>query len=125
VGKAVGVEINESRIKVIAVESTAKRTRILGYHEESIPSDPAHPWDIQAVESLKKAFAVSKISKGKVVASIDSGEAILRDVTLPFKEEEKIRKTIHGELESLIHNHTIEELVVDYFKTGETEKGTV
>lgn len=124
-GKAVGVELNESRVKVIAVEANSKRTRILAYHEEAIPVDPAKTWDVLAVESLKKAFTASKISRGKVVASIDSGDAILRDVSLPFKEEDKIRKTIHAELESLIHNYTIEDLVVDYFKTGETDKGTV
>lgn len=123
--KAVGVEINESRVKVVAVESTAKQTKILSYHEEYIPTDPQQTWDQHALDALKKAFTVSKVSKGRVVASIDSGDAVLRDVTLPFKEDDKIRKTVHGELESLIHNFTIEDLVVDYFKTGETDKGTV
>lgn len=123
--KAVGVEINESRVKVCSVESTSKHTKILAYHEEVIPTDPQQTWEQHALDSLKKAFSVSKLSKGRVVASIDSGDAILRDVSLPFKDDDKIRKTVHGELESLIHNFTIEDLVVDYFKTGETDKGTV
>lgn len=123
--KAVGLEINESRVKLITVESTSKATKILSYHEESIAVDPARTWDEMAKESLARAFASSKASKGRVVASIDSGDAILRDVTMPFKEDDKIRKTIHAEVESLVHNFTIEDLVVDYFKTGETEKGTV
>ncbi|GEM_PF-1980582 len=124
-GRAVGVEINDSRVKIITVESTAKRTRILSYHEEGIPVDPAKNWDDLAQEALKQAFATSRASKGRVVASIDSGDALLRDVTLPFKEDDKIRKTIHAEVESLVHNYTIEDLIVDYFKTGETEKGSV
>ncbi len=123
--KAVGIEINESRVKLLSAESGGKKPKILRYHEEAIPVDPACPWEEGAAEALRIAFTKSKSSKARVVVSIDSGEAVLREVSLPFREDDKIRRTIHAEMESLIHNHSIEDLVIDYFKTDETEKGSV
>jgi Tfp pilus assembly PilM family ATPase len=123
--KAVGIEINESRVKLLSVEAGGKKVKILRYHEETIPVDPARPWEEGAAEALRIAFTKSKSSKARVVVSIDSGEAVLREVSLPFREDDKIRRTIHAEMESLIHNHSIEDLVIDYFKTDETEKGSV
>jgi Tfp pilus assembly PilM family ATPase len=58
------------------------------------------------------------------VAAIDSGDALLREVTLPFKGDDQIRKTVRFEMESLIHNYSIEQLVVSHYKTGETDKGS-
>ncbi len=123
--KAVGIEINESRVKLLSVDAGGKRPKILQFHEVEIPVDPARSWEEGAVDAMKTAFTKTKSSKAKVVVSIDSGEAVLREVSLPFREDDKIRRTIHAEMESLIHNHAIEDLVVDYFKIDETEKGSV
>jgi len=123
--KAVGVEINESRVKLLSVDAGGKRPKILQFHEVEIPVDPARSWEEGAADALKTAFVKTKSSKAKVVVSIDSGEAVLREVSLPFREDDKIRRTIHSEMESLIHNHAIEDLVVDYFKIDEHEKGSV
>jgi Tfp pilus assembly PilM family ATPase len=59
-----------------------------------------------------------------MAACLDAGEAILREVSLPFKNEDQIRKTIRFELESQIHNYSIEQLVVAHYATGRTDKAT-
>ncbi len=120
--RAVGIELSESAVKVLAVEPAGKRVRIVDFHEVPIAADPARPWDVRATEALR---AAAPYCRGRLVACLDSGDAILREVSLPFKGEEQIRKTVRFEMESLIHNYTIEDLIVSWYKTGETEKGAL
>jgi Tfp pilus assembly PilM family ATPase len=123
--RAVGVEITEASVRLLSYEQGGDRGKILQFHQTAIPAEADVPWEDRAAKALKEAFAVSKAPRSRVVAAVDSGHAILREVTLPFKGEDQIRKTVRFELESLIHNHAIDELVVSYYKTGETDKGTL
>lgn len=123
--RAVGVEITEASVRLLSYEQAGKAGKILGFHQTPIEADAEIPWEDRAARALKEAFAASKAPKSRVVAAVDSGHAILRELTLPFKNEDQIRKTVRFELESLIHNHSIDDLVVAYYKTGETDKGTL
>jgi len=124
-GRAVGIELTESSARILSLEQNGKTTRILRFHEAPIPHDPALPWETRAATALKQGLADSKIPRGRVICALDSGDAILREVSLPFKGDEQIRKTVRFEMESLIHNYTIEQLVVAHYKTDETDKGSV
>ena len=124
-GRAVGIELTESSARILSLEQNGKKSRILQFHEAPIPHDPAVPWETRAAAALKQGLADGKIPRGRVVCALDSGDAILREVSLPFKGDEQIRKTVRFEMESLIHNYTIEQLVVAHYKTGETDKGSL
>ena len=122
--RSVGVELTPAHVRILALEHAGKVSKILQFHETPIPGGET-PWEERAVEALKEACEVSKIPKGRIVAALDSGDAILREVSLPFKGDDQIRKTVRFEMESLIHNYTIEQLVVASYKTGETDKGSL
>ncbi len=122
--RCVGVELDGSSVRVLALEISGKRPQILQSVETPVPEDE-RPWEERTAEALREAFASGKIPKGPVAASIESGEAILRDVSIPFKTEDQIRRTARYEIESQIHNYTIEQLVVAHYKTAETEKGSL
>ncbi|HLF94388.1 MAG TPA: hypothetical protein VJB14_13075 [Planctomycetota bacterium] len=124
-GRAVGIELTESSARILSLEQNGKKSRILQFHEAPIPHDPAVPWEARAAAALKQGLSDAKIPRGRVVCALDSGDAILREVSLPFKGDEQIRKTVRFEMESLIHNYTIEQLVVAHYKTGETDKGSL
>jgi Tfp pilus assembly PilM family ATPase len=121
--RAVGVEVREASVRLAWVDAGGKRPRLLAFHETPFPAEPGKPWEARASEALRAAFTASGAPRGRVVACLDSGDAILREVSLPFKTDEQIRKTVRFEMESLIHNYTIEQLVVAHYRTGETEKG--
>jgi Tfp pilus assembly PilM family ATPase len=122
--RAVGIDLTESSVRLVWLDPNSKRGTLLAYHEAPVPPGAEVPWEERAAAALKAAFAESKIPRGRAVAALDSGDAILREVSLPFKNDEQIRKTVRFEMESLIHNYTIEQLVVSHFKTGETDKGS-
>jgi Tfp pilus assembly PilM family ATPase len=123
--RSVGVELTDSSVRLLWLDQGGKKSRVLQFHEAPIPAEGDAPWEARASGALREAFAASKIPRVNVVASIDSGEAILREISLPFKGDEQIRKTVRFEMESQIHNYTIEQLVVAHYKTGESEKGSL
>ena len=123
--RSVGIELTDSSVKLLWLEQSGKKSKVLQFHEAPIPPDGDDSWEARASRALREAFARSKIPRGHAVASIDSGEAILREISLPFKGDDQIRKTVRFEMESQIHNYTIEQLVVSHYKTGESEKGSL
>lgn len=122
--RSVGIELTPAHVRILSLELAGKASKILQFHEAPIPAGET-PWEDRAVEALREAFAASKAPKGRIIAALDSGDAILREVSLPFKGDDQIRKTVRFEMESLIHNYTIEQLVVSSYKTGETDKGSL
>ncbi|HXX93881.1 MAG TPA: hypothetical protein VEN81_09620, partial [Planctomycetota bacterium] len=124
-GRSVGIELTESAARVLCLDLDGKQARIAQFHEAAIPADPSLPWEARAAATLKQAILDARTPRGRVVCSVDSGDAILRELTLPFRNEDQLRKTVRFEMESLIHNYTIEQLIVSHYKTGETDKGTL
>ncbi len=122
--RSVGVELTPTHARILTLEMAGKTAKILHFHQAPI-ADGETPWEERAAAALKAALAEAKGAKGRLVASLDSGDAILREVSLPFKGDDQVRKTIRFEMESLIHNYTIEQLIVSHYKTGETDKGTL
>ena len=122
--RSVGIELTPAHARILSLEQAGKTTSILQFYEAPIlPGET--PWEDRAVAAIKEACNVTKISKNRVVAAAESGDAILREVSLPFKGEDQIRKTVRFEMESLIHNYTIEQLIVSHYKTGETDKASL
>lgn len=122
--RSVGIELTPAHVRLLTLEVAGKSSKIMQICEAPIPPGES-AWDERAAQSLREACAASKIPKGRMVAAFDSGDAILREVSLPFKGDDQIRKTIRFEMESLIHNYTIEQLIVASYKTGETDKGSL
>jgi Tfp pilus assembly PilM family ATPase len=122
--RAVGLELTPAHVRILSLEQAGKVLKILQFHQAAIPAGET-PWEERAAAALKQAFVDTKLPRARVVAALDSGDAILREVSLPFKGDDQVRKTVRFEMESLIHNYTIEQLIVSHYKTGETDKGTL
>ncbi len=121
--RGLGIEIDADGVRALALEG-GKHPRIVAFAERAVDPDESRPWSDRACEAIKAAVADVGGARGRIAASIDSGDAILRELQLPFTNDDQIRKTVRFELEQHIHNHAIEDLVVDYVKTGATDKAT-
>jgi Tfp pilus assembly PilM family ATPase len=122
--RSVGIELTDASVRILSLETSGKKSRILQFFKAPIPAEGSSAWEERATAVLREALAASKVPRGRVVAAVDSGDALLREVTLPFKGDDQIRRTVRFEMESLIHNYSIEQLVVAHYKTGETDKGS-
>ena len=72
---------------------------------------------------MKAAFKGIKGSRDNIGLAIDSSAAILREHSLPFSEEERIRQVIKFEIEGKLPQMSIDDVVVDYYVIDETSNG--
>jgi len=69
-------------------------------------------------------FTELKLPREDVCASFPANTCINRELVVPFFEEEQIRKVVRFEAENHLHSQSIDDVVVNWIKTGETKDGS-
>ncbi len=133
--RAIGLDIGARSIKVVELAGSAKAPKIqrLAVREippplppEERPDADENPYDPDTVvvELINEMFASLQLPKDDVCAAFDSGVTMIREITVPFFEDDQIRKVVKFEAENHLHSHAIEDVVVNWIKTGETRDGS-
>jgi type IV pilus assembly protein PilM len=118
--KAVGLDIGARHVKVCELEGSAKKFRISRFAvREFAVKDDGSPDEDSLVEAIKKTFKEERLAKDSVVVALDSQDCIVRDISVPFRSDDQIAKVVKFEAESHLHSCSIEDVIVDYYKTGE------
>jgi Tfp pilus assembly PilM family ATPase len=121
--KSVGLLVSESLLRAALVEQSRDAVRLTGFWEAAVPDGGETPWPERAVPVLRQLLEEGKIPRGNVVAGLESGEILIRHLSVPFKEETQIRKTVKFELETQVTQYAAEDLVADFTVVSETESG--
>ncbi len=118
--KAIGLDISERGFKIIEVEGSAKKFKVTRFIVRDLEThfESEVAWD-QVVEELRATWREEKLPKEPVVASIGAGDAILREIQIPFKTDDQIRKVIRFEAENHIQHLSIDDIVLAHHKSGE------
>jgi type IV pilus assembly protein PilM len=131
--RAVGLDIGSRTIKVVELSGSPKAFKIqrLAIRETprppaTPPAEGAEPFDAQAATAdvLREVFDSLRLPKEEVCASFDSGTTMSREIVVPFFEREKIRKVVKFEAEHHLHSQSVDDVVVNWIKTGETKEGS-
>ena len=123
--KAVGLDIGSHSCKVVVIEGGPKGAKVLRYAEHEYPrADGGVLTPAAVLETLKKTLSEAKAPKQVVCFSMPAEECILREITVPFSQDEQIRKVVRFEFEPHLHNAAIEDVVLDFIKTGPARGGT-
>src|SRR5262245_53532895 len=131
--RAVGLDIGTRTIKVVELSGSPKAFRIQRLAIRDVPRAPdappaegAEPFDPVAATAavVRDVFETLKLPKEDVCASFDSGKTMSREIVVPFLEPEKIRKVVKFEAEHHLHSQSVDEVVVNWIKTGETKEGS-
>ena len=75
-------------------------------------------------ELLAEVFKELKLPHEDVCAVFPSGATIEREIMVPFFEEDQIKKVVRFEAENHLHGQSIDDVVVNWIKTGETKDGS-
>lgn len=75
-------------------------------------------------ELISEIFASLHLPREDVCAAFDSGMTVFREITVPFFEDDQIRKVVRFEAENHLHSYAIDDVVVNWMKTGETKDGS-
>jgi type IV pilus assembly protein PilM len=131
--RAVGLDIGTRTIKVVEISGSPKAFKIqrLAIRDvprapEEAPAEGEEPFDPVAATAavVRDIFESLKLPKEDVCASFDSGTTVSREIVVPFLEPEKIRKVVKFEAEHHLHSQSVDEVVVNWIKTGETKEGS-
>lgn len=138
--RAVGLDIGTRTLKVVEMTGSAKSFKVQRVVLREIPSSPppsdaraavpidedAPPWsrDAAVVEILREVFTSLKLPTEDVCATFDAGATSSREITVPFTEIEQIRKVIRFQAEEHLHSTSIDDVVVNWIKTGDARDGS-
>lgn len=112
---ACGIHIDQRRFRLIALEGSAKKHKIVAHTSGEI----APGEDPVAVVSaaLRAAAKKRKLGRENVSLAVSSGLAAFRRLKLPFDDRAKIEEVIKYEIETDLPHWDIEDVIVDFLVT--------
>jgi len=122
--KAVGLDIGTRSIKVAEIEGTFKKYKLVRFSELDFPALDRSLEPEEVVETVSEFLKGLKIGRDCVITLLPAHCTTIREITVPFKNEEQIRKVVKFEAETHLHAIAIEDVVVDYIPVAETADGT-
>jgi len=124
VARVVGLDVGARHVRLVEADGSARGLRVLRLGEREVGPVPEGGTREDAVrDAVEALFRDTRASRGDVVLSWPAESAILRELAVPFREDDQIRKVVKFEIESHLHSQSVEDVVVDYVRTGETKDG--
>ena len=121
--RSVGIDPGEDTAKVVELDGTYRKTRLLRVHVAPVTAPASDvPGRAEAVAAIA-AEAVGTGMKGEPLLGHPCREAVLRVLDLPFKGHDQIRKVVKAEAEGEIHGYAVDDMVVDFHEIGEGTAG--
>ncbi|MBL4848855.1 MAG: pilus assembly protein PilM [Planctomycetes bacterium] len=117
---SVGLELTGTSIKVAVVEGSAAKPKLKAFVTRKIDARKGEAED-DIVSVLKEVFKEAKAPKTGVVASIRAQDCMIREITVPFTADDKIRKTVKYQAENYFTSLSIDDLIIEYSKFAEAE----
>ncbi|MHC4958974.1 MAG: pilus assembly protein PilM [Planctomycetota bacterium] len=120
--KSVGLEIHARGVRAVEVSGKGKAFRVLRYLERPVTPRGGAPDPEELQEALTEVF--KQFGKNSVVTSLPTEETVVREIPVPFKNEDQIRKVIKFEAEHHLHDCDADDVVVQYIHIGESTEGS-
>ncbi|GEM_PF-6908063 len=120
--RAVGLHISTHFVRAAEVEGSAKKLRIKSFVELPVETPEGTQPEDAVAAVLERLFREHKLPRSPIGIGLDSGDAMFRDLTVPFIRDDHLRRTLKYELETHLHSHNPDEIVVDYVLLGRTDK---
>ena len=119
--RSIGVDSGDRAVHVVELDGSYRKTRLVSARAAPIGAadDPVRP-DVVA-EAAREA--IDQGAKGAVTLGHPCREAVLRQIELPFKGADAIKKVVKSEMEGEVYSHSIEDAVVDFHEIGEGAVG--
>ncbi len=118
------VDFGHRKIRLLETDGSVKKLKIKGFRMVDISREEGELLDDPsstkvAGDIVKNTLTKNKFSRDPSSMALDSSACVVRDLSLPFKGDDQIRKVIKFETEGHIQ-YDIDDVVVDYFKKTET-----
>lgn len=122
--KAVGLDLGTRSIKIVELEGNPKKYKITRFASCELPAGADGQDPETVLETLGELIRSRKVGRDTVVSALPANGITIREINVPFKTDEQIRKVVKFEAETHLHATAIEDVVVDFVPIGETKDGT-
>lgn len=124
--KSIGIDLGERAIKVVELDGSYRKTRLVRSAVQALPAETEDPAAraTATAEAVKAAMQAARISGRDERMAYPSREAVMRTVELPFSGRDAIRRIIKSEVEGEIHSHSVDDMVVDFHVVRESAEGS-
>jgi type IV pilus assembly protein PilM len=123
--KSVGLDAGEFEVKVVELDGSYRKARLLRLSIERVQAVGADETQAaKEAESALHALQEAHAARENVTMSVPSREAVLRVLAVPFQGVDSIRKMIKFEAENNIHSHNVDDMVVDFHVLAEAGNET-
>ena len=122
--RAVGLDVGARHVRLVEADGGSRGLRVtrLGEREIAVPEGGDREEAVrEAVEAL---FKETHAGRDDVVLAWPAEACVVRELTVPFREPDQIRKVVKFEFESHLHSNSVEEVVLDFLPVAETKEGT-
>lgn len=128
--KVTGIDIGSSCIHLVELDGSARKfrlTKYLSFPRTELPAEEPNagvPGPQVLIDDLKTALHDVGFTRERSLLAVSGSRCILRNIALPFRGRDEIRKVLKFEAEGYIHSHSIDDVVVDATVVEEHEDGT-
>jgi type IV pilus assembly protein PilM len=120
--KAVGLDIGSRACKVAVLSGGGKGAKLLRYAEKEYETGEAGALTPAAVlVAMRAALAEARAPKSSVCYALAAEQCTLREITVPFDDDDQIKKIVKFEFEPHLHSAAVEDVIIDYVKTGSSK----
>jgi len=120
--KSVGLDIHERGVRAVEVIGHGKKFKVGRYLERAVTPRGGAPDPEELHAALAEIF--KHYSKHHVISSVEASDTIVREIPVPFRADDQIRKVIKYEAEHHLHDCDADDVIVQYAKVGEAGEGT-
>lgn len=115
--KSIGIDPGDRAVKVVELDGSYRKTRLVRVHSAPVASAADDLLRPDAVADVVRA-AFDLGMRGDVTLGHPCREAVLRNLELPFKGHDAIKKVVKSEIEGEIYTHAVDDMVVDFHEIG-------
>ncbi|MGE0713294.1 MAG: pilus assembly protein PilM [Planctomycetota bacterium] len=117
---SVGLELTGSSIKVAVVEGSRQKAQLKSFITRKIDAKQGETED-DIISVLNEVLKESKAPRASVTTAIRAQDCMIREIVVPFAEDDKIRKTVKYQAENYFTSMSIDDLIIEYSKFAESE----
>lgn len=117
---SVGLELGGNSIKLAVLEGGRGGAKLKAFESRKIDAKQGDAED-DIVSVLEEVLKSTKAPRGAVVCSVRAQDCMIREIVVPFTDDDKIQKTIKYQAENYFTSLSIDDLIIEYSKFAEVE----
>lgn len=122
--RAIGIDIGSRSCKVAVVDGGPKGAKLLRFAEAEYPlAASGAPTPETVLEGVKKALHDARGPRHSAAFALPAEQLIVRELTVPFTDADRVKATLRFEFEPQLHNCAIEDVILDSITTGTVSLG--